>query len=211
VLWKDRNFDDSSWLSGEGAFGYDTNARYQPATQLSDMNGSDSAVFFRADFNLTAVPPALLLGTLVDDGFVAYLNGVEVARDNMLDPVTWTSLAANSVNPSWNATLDITSPTNYNPNPALHWIDISAFAGAWFPGSTTLAVEAHNVKVTNADFLFLAELDAANLRATVTGLSPSRTYYFAMRATDGAGNRSASSAVVSAKPILAPPPVPVQG
>jgi hypothetical protein len=31
ALWKDRNFDDSGWLAGEGAFGYDDNGVYQPA------------------------------------------------------------------------------------------------------------------------------------------------------------------------------------
>jgi len=211
ALWKDRNFDDNGWLSGEGAFGYDTGVRYQPATLLSDMNGVYTSVYFRANFNLTTIPQAMVLGVLVDDGFIAYLNGVEIARDNLLDPANYTSLATTGLNPSWNAVLDLTQPTNYNPNPVLRQIDITAFTNLLVSGKNTLAFQVHNAKKTNADFIFLAELSAANVRHTVSGLSPSQTYYYVMRATDGANNKNINSVVASGKPLLAPPASPVQG
>lgn len=211
ALWKDRNFDDSGWLAGEGAFGYDTGNRYQPATVLSDMNNAYTSVYFRANFNLASIPQAIQLGVLVDDGFIAYINGVEVTRDNMNNPANFNSLAASSVNPSWNAVLDLASPTNYTPNPTLRWIDLSAFTNALYVGKNTLAVQVHNYKKSNADFLFLAQLDAANVRTTVSGLSASNTYYYVMRASDGAGNKNTNSTVMSGKPLQAPPPAQVAG
>jgi hypothetical protein len=178
---------------------------------LSDMNSTYTSVYFRADFNLASIPQAIQLGVLVDDGFIAYLNGVEVTRDNMSNPANYNSLAIASVNPSWNATLDPASPTNYTPNPTLRWVDLSAYTSALYVGKNTLAVQVHNAKKTNADFLFLAELDAANVRTTVSGLSASKTYYYVMRASDGAGNKNTNSTIVSGTPLQAPPPAPVSG
>ncbi|MBS1152949.1 MAG: Spore coat protein CotH, partial [Myxococcaceae bacterium] len=211
ALWKDRNFDDSGWLQGEGAFGYDTNSRYQPATTLSDMNGVYTSVYFRANFTLTALPQALMLGVLVDDGFIAYLNGVEVARANLDDPANYNSLAESGTNPSWTGVLDLASPTNYNPNPSLRWIDISAAANVLVQGRNTLAFQVHNYKKTNTDFLFLAQLDEAKVRYQVSGLSPSQTYYYVMRCSDGASNKNLNTAEVSARPLQMPPPSPVAG
>ena len=78
-------------------------------------------------------------------------------------------------------------------------------------GKNTLAFQVHNYKKTNADFIFLAELSAANVRHTVTGLSPSQTYYYVMRASDGSNNKNTNTTVKSGKPLLAPPPSPVAG
>jgi hypothetical protein len=209
--WKDRNYDDSGWLQGEGAFGYDTNNRYQLATPLTDMNSTYTSVYFRANFNLTSIPQSLVLGALVDDGFIAYLNGVEIARSNLDDPANYNSLAESGVNPSWNAVLDPASPSNYNPNPVLTPYDLTPFVSLLVTGRNTLSFQVHNYKKTNADFLFVADLAAANVRHTVTGLSPSQMYYYVMRATDGAGNLNANTVAVSGRPLQAPPPAPVGG
>ena len=211
ALWKDRNFDDSGWLAGEGAFGYDDNNVYKPATILSDMNGIYTSVYFRANFTLTSIPQALVLGVLADDGYIAYLNGVEVARYNLDDPANYYSLAEKGTGVAWNAVLDPASPTNYNPNPALRLIDISSATGLLVAGRNTLSFQVHNFKKSNPDFLFLAELSAANVRHTLTGLSPSQTYYYVMHVADGSGNSSANSVVVSGTPLQAPPPAPVSG
>lgn len=209
--WKDRTYDDTGWLAGEGAFGYDTNGRYQPATLLADMNNTYTSMYFRSNFTLTTLPQALVLGVLVDDGFIACLNGVEVARDNLDDPANYSSLAESGVNPSWGGVLDLGSPTNYNPNPTLRLVDITAWAHLLVLGRNTLSFQVHNYRKSNPDFLFLAELSEANVRTTLTGLSASQTYYYVMRCTDGAGNRNLNTTVVSGRPLQAPPPSPVAG
>ena len=45
----------------------------------------------------------------------------------------------------------------------------------------------------------------------MTGLSAAQTYYWVMRVVDGAGNKNMNTVVVSGKPLLAPPPLPVAG
>jgi hypothetical protein len=78
-------------------------------------------------------------------------------------------------------------------------------------GRNTLAFQVHNYKKTNADFVFLAQLDLANVRYDVTGLSPSQTYYYVMRCSDGLGNKNTNTTVVNARPVRMPPPSPVAG
>ncbi len=80
--WTLPGFDDSGWLRGPASIGYGDN---DDLTDLKDMAGNYSTVFLRKAFTL-ADPASLrehLLFTVdVDDGFVAYLNGAEVARLN---------------------------------------------------------------------------------------------------------------------------------
>ena len=78
--WQQIAFDDSTWLTGVGGFsigqGYDEN------TLLADMPARYISVFFRKKFTVTD-PQAVKWLTLridYDDGFLAYLNGTEVAR-----------------------------------------------------------------------------------------------------------------------------------
>jgi hypothetical protein len=72
---------DATWLSGPGGFGYADN---DDGTTLSDMLNFYSTVYIRKTFNI-ATPPAENLHVLLtmdwDDGFVAYLDGVEVKRE----------------------------------------------------------------------------------------------------------------------------------
>ena len=76
--WWTEGFNDSNWLQGEGGFGYgdddDNTEIAQSITlylrkefQLNSLSNLSGA-FFHADY---------------DDGFIAYLNGVEIARSNV--------------------------------------------------------------------------------------------------------------------------------
>ena len=80
--WKDLDFDENNWSSGLGGFGY--------------SDGDDNtvipntlAVFIRKSFQVNDLDEILsaVVHCDYDDGFVAYLNGVEVARSyNMGTP-----------------------------------------------------------------------------------------------------------------------------
>ncbi|MDA0814871.1 MAG: hypothetical protein O3C21_21030, partial [Verrucomicrobia bacterium] len=54
-------------------------------TTLSDMQGKYSSVYLRKEFDVKTSQDAenLILAVAYDDGFVAYLNGVEMARANV--------------------------------------------------------------------------------------------------------------------------------
>lgn len=73
---------DATWRLGPGGFGY---ADGDDATVLTDMRNLYTTVFIRQEFTLESpVDPAAFLSLVVnyDDGFVAYLDGAEVARAN---------------------------------------------------------------------------------------------------------------------------------
>ncbi|MBM3846420.1 MAG: hypothetical protein FJ405_09060, partial [Verrucomicrobia bacterium] len=109
--WRERQFDDSSWASGRNGVGYERGAAYRellgldllssalPAAQRLDVDGDgtneNNSIFTR--FRFTVPDPsgfnALTLNMRYDDGFVAYLNGVEVARASAPASVAWNSTA----------------------------------------------------------------------------------------------------------------------
>ncbi|MCD6303982.1 MAG: right-handed parallel beta-helix repeat-containing protein, partial [Planctomycetes bacterium] len=77
--WTDANMDDSSWLVARGPVGFG-DGRF--GTVLDDMPGRYLSFFLRRTFELgdpNAVA-GLLLRVRYDDGFIAFINGREVAR-----------------------------------------------------------------------------------------------------------------------------------
>ena len=78
--WRERTgFDDSSWLTGEGAIGYSSEGdeRAHINTNLADMNGGYTTVYFRKEFTVSdpSTVGALELHARVDDGLVVWING----------------------------------------------------------------------------------------------------------------------------------------
>lgn len=81
--WRKPGFDDSIWTSGPAPFHYGENI--VGGTTLADMRNSYAPVFLRRTIDL-ADPGAvqqLRLRAICDDGFIAWINGVEVARSNV--------------------------------------------------------------------------------------------------------------------------------
>lgn len=76
--WKEEGFDIQQWKQGPGGFGYgDGDDNTILANTLS--------VYVRTEFDIvdTSAIAAYSLLADYDDGFVAYLNGVEIARNNL--------------------------------------------------------------------------------------------------------------------------------
>lgn len=98
--WLWWGFDDSTWSNGTGSLGFDTNTLYRPLIQTSVsnlMHNQKSSLYVRVPFVVdqpTRVR-SLQLGVRIDDGFVLYLNGSEVARTNAGTGIpVWNSTAA---------------------------------------------------------------------------------------------------------------------
>jgi hypothetical protein len=110
------------------------------------MFGVSPSLQLRAAFNVASGQTfdALTLRMTYDDGFVAWLNGVEVARRNAPDPLTFNSVAL--TNRSLAAAVE----------PEV--LDLSAFAGLVRSGANVLAVQALNERVDSPEFLILPEL-----------------------------------------------------
>ncbi|MBN1670555.1 MAG: fibronectin type III domain-containing protein [Kiritimatiellae bacterium] len=79
--WRSRQFDDSDWAAGATPIGY----AYAAATPLPDMSGSYVSVMLRREFQTPdpAAVGAVHLDVDYDDGFIAWINGEEVARVNV--------------------------------------------------------------------------------------------------------------------------------
>ena len=88
----------------------------------------------------------LSLTTRYDDGFVAYLNGIEIAKRNAPDDARWDSVAE-SERVRADSIVDET-------------IDVSEFASLLNPGGNVLAVHALNADAADPDLLFEATLTA---------------------------------------------------
>jgi len=77
--WKQPNFDDAAWLQGPGGIGYadEDDNTIIPKTR---------ALYIRHTFTIIdlAAIETLILQADYDDGYVAYLNGVEIARANII-------------------------------------------------------------------------------------------------------------------------------
>ncbi|MEM7235446.1 MAG: chitobiase/beta-hexosaminidase C-terminal domain-containing protein, partial [Planctomycetota bacterium] len=87
--WADPSFDDSAWPEGRTGLVYETEERglyrgkFRTNLETETRNISAS-VYLRAEFEVDAnALEELVLHLRYDDGFVAFLNGVEVARDNV--------------------------------------------------------------------------------------------------------------------------------
>ncbi len=156
--WREPNFDDSSWSSGPAELGYGDS----PATVVSYGPNSKQkyiTTYFRHTF--TAVNAAaftdLALRLLRDDGAVVYLNGVEVARQNMpSQTITYTTVASSAVGS--------TDETTYFP--------VSIDPANLVEGNNLLAVEIHQNVGSSTDLSFDLELTGQIPRMTLTLQAP---------------------------------------
>jgi hypothetical protein len=96
--WRNVSFNDGSWVSGSGGVGYDENPTYDALIDVdveSQMNDNNTSIYVRSTFNV-ATPSdfqGLTLRMKFEDGFVAFLNGQEVASFNAPGALAWNSEA----------------------------------------------------------------------------------------------------------------------
>lgn len=159
-LWWE--FDDSSWKNGMGIAGFDTNNVYRPLIQTSvsnEMHNRRSSLNIRAPFvvDRPSVVRSMELEISIDDGFVAYLNGSEIARTNMTMDV-----------PAWNSTA--TSDVTTNALAGSTRFPVSRASRRLVQGTNWFCLQAVNRSVSNADFvvrfLLRATTDAASTGVT---------------------------------------------
>jgi hypothetical protein len=160
VAWRGaRPFTDSTWLMGTGGVGFGRTGSFP--TQISTnvaaaMDGHNATCLVRIPFDFSGAPQdvnSLVLRIQYDDGFVAYLNGVEIARRAFDGEPTWNSQAN-------------TAQTNDTTAVAFRPIDVTDFSGSLRKGQNILAIHAMNVSSTDKDFLINAEL-LANIKPPV--------------------------------------------
>ncbi len=121
---------------------------------LDEMYQQSASVYMRMPFNVidAASIDQLLLDMRYDAGFVAYLNGQEVARRN--------APTLSGVPPAYDAsaTLERTTPEAMTNET----IDLSPFSGLLINGSNVLAIHGLNSSAADGDFLILPTLRGAS-------------------------------------------------
>ena len=82
-LWREAGFADTQFTTAPAPFWYGD--VLPGGTQINGMQNVYLCVFLRKTFVVTNLAEigGLRLGALVDDGFVAWINGTEVQRVNM--------------------------------------------------------------------------------------------------------------------------------
>lgn len=160
--WTQASFNDSAWADGVTAFGFDTNLnsvltpliKTDLRAQMIGSGTKRSSAYLRIPFNvasLASVPnPALQIR--YDDGFVAYLNGKEIARRG---------LGAGTL-PGSASTANTNRPNDQVLIPEV--IAGSAIAENLKQGANTLAIHVLNRAITDGDLFMLPELVARTIQ-----------------------------------------------
>jgi len=155
--WNQQGFNDNLWNTGEGGFGYaddDDNTLIEPTISL----------YIRKEFEIidTALISAVSLYADFDDAFVAYLNGVEIARSN---------IGTDGVVPPYNQTATTYREAQLYQGglPAQFTVTQQQLDNLWSNGTNTLAIQVHNVDLNSSDFSALFFL--------IFGINDSSTSY----------------------------------
>ena len=147
--WRDPGFDDSTWVSGNTYAGYGESYINTVVSYGSNPNNKYITTYFRTTFDLATAPKNVqeLLGDVsYDDGFVAYLNGTEIARSNLpASTIDWKTLAL----------------VNHEGQPS-EVIDLADHADLLVQGTNTLAVEVHQDSGSSSDLVWDAQLSVGD-------------------------------------------------
>lgn len=149
TAWREANFDDNGWQSGNGVLGFGENyiTTTLPTGQIT--------YYFRHTFTLTQNPASLSALNLLanyDDGFVVYLNGQEVARRSLPNGTIYYSTTASS-----------------HEAGEYESIDLAAHLDKLVLGVNVLAVEVHQITAGSSDMVMDMELNAtANVALPTT-------------------------------------------
>ena len=155
--WTSLSFDDQNWLEGASGFGYDDgdDATLIPTGTLS--------VYLRKTFTITNLNDisSLILDIDYDDAFVAYINGVEIARANI-----------NGVPPPFNSGTSQDHEAQMYSGGIPDRFLISNFSSILNNGQNILTIQAHNVSSNSSDFTIIPFLSAVFTTPNSSGVTP---------------------------------------
>jgi hypothetical protein len=159
TAWREASFNDSEFTTAPSPFWYGD--VYPGGTLISGMQGNYLCLFFRKTFVITNVAEiaSLELGAIVDDGFVAWINGTEVERVSMSEPtgsaVSINTLAINAVEPVQFVTYNLPPPSGY-----------------LVPGTNVIAVQVFQSSLGSSDIGFDCSLEAILREPPLTNVPP---------------------------------------
>lgn len=138
--WIQLNYVDTSWFSGKGGIGYGDN------DDSTNITSGISSLYIRKTFyiNDTSKIWDILLNADYDDGFVAYINGIEITRKN---------IGISGIRPKYS---DLASGPHeaqmyQNLPPDYIYIPKSKFKQILQNGRNVLSIQIHNDQKNSSD------------------------------------------------------------
>ncbi len=182
-------FDDSAargWQSGAGPFGFGTTTPAAPAfgtNPQTQMRNLTPTLYLRKTFTVSASDAArtekLQLTTSYNDGFIVYVNGVELAR-------RWAGPVGQFQYHDQHAYDPDLSATTQDVNLYTETVDLGAANVRLVPGANVIAVQALNLASTNANFVFGGSLSIASA-SPVTLVNATDTWQYFPGVVEPAG------------------------
>ncbi|MCH2584272.1 MAG: hypothetical protein MK138_05845, partial [Planctomycetes bacterium] len=157
--WNKPDFDDSTWAAGPSGFGYSPEDSELKTlnTRLDDMPTEEYlSLYIRKSFQFEELARVrkFRLKLLVDDGFVAYLNGVEVARYNMTGRFpSFDQEASDKVE------LDAVGEMSFDLEKHIPLLRL---------GRNVLAIQGHNRSLISSDFVLTPTLEILTSRSPLS-------------------------------------------
>lgn len=188
-IWMSRAFNQRSWPTGAMPLGYEDGRGYEDWIQTDvgrQMMNVNSSIYIRIPFEI-ADPmriSRLLLRMRADDGFVAYLNGKEVLRDNVSPGLKWHSSAAESREADDFSIFDLTEAHS-----------------TLRTGENLLAIQGMNAQIDSSDFLIMPELIGLTIPLMARITSP----------TSDSVSVSPSTGILFESEVLTDPSIPTVG
>jgi hypothetical protein len=156
--WQNSGFNDGAWQTGRGGFGYGDG---DDSTVISTTSNPWS-VFIRLKFNIqdTSNISMALLNMDFDDGFTAWINGVEIARSN---------LGSAGDHPAYNTpATDHEAVMHQQSPPASFLISKQKLSDFLVNGTNILAIQVNNAGNTSSDMSCIPFLSMAMKTAGLT-------------------------------------------
>ena len=142
--WNSVDFDDNSWINASSPLGYGEDYINGNVSFGNDPNNKPITAYFRKEFQFTGNDNIVAAKVVLrkDDGVAVYLNGQEIARDNLREGSNYLTFADESI--SGVAELESTE-----------FIFDSTLLRE---GGNVLAAEVHQSSRASSDLLFDLEL-----------------------------------------------------
>jgi hypothetical protein len=143
TAWQATAFNDGTWKTGNGKFGYGYNNETTIISYGPDSANKYITTYFRKDIPITDASAfsSFTANVLRDDGVVVYVNGIEVFRNNIPGSTISYTTRASSASDNGQTAIPFTIP-----------------APAFVNGNNVIAVEVHQTNNYSFDMGFDLEL-----------------------------------------------------